>query len=416
MKSIWKGVGVASGLALTLAACSDGGGGSSGDVQIEFQTDIASDNEQLERIREITEDFEAENEGISVEVLATTGDYEADMKVLMASDDLPDLFMTHGWSLERYGPFLEPLDDREWAENFNPALDAAMRSDDDEFYALPINTDISGVVYNKTVVEEAGIDVTELTTWDDFNDALAKLAQDGDITPLASSGKDEWLTGNVADFIASGAFDDATLERFDNGEFAGDEYGKILELVEEWRDNDYINPDYSSISEDEIVQSFAQDETAFLITQNGVVNQVYEYNPDAEMGFMPVPAFDGEAFLVGGEGQAIGIAENSEVKDEALEYLDYIAQPENLKILAAGVNGPPGLDNVDIDLGELEDSYEQFDNEDEYPLWPYFDRVHLPNGMWDTMITTTESIFTGQGTVESSIDQLTKDYDSLYDQ
>lgn len=437
MKKLWKGIAAAGASALMLAACSGGGSGAEetpdssqendgqesdegqgggGDLQgtIEFQTDIASDNSMLELFRDMAEEFEAANDGTSVTVSPNTADYEADMKVLMAGGGLPDLFMTHGWSLLRYGQFLEPLNDRDWAEHFNPALDAAMKDDEGNFFALPINTDIAGIVYNKTVVEDAGVDVTELNDWDDFNEALAKIDDSG-AQPLASSGKDAWLTGNVADFVVSGVTDEAALERFQSGTFDADAYRPVLELVEGWVDDGFVNPDYTSVSEDEIVQLFAQDKLGFLITQNGVVNRIFEYNPDAQMGFMPIPSFTGEPFLVGGEGMAIGVAQDSEAKDVALAFLDFLAQPENMEKLASHVNGPPGLLNATSDLGELEDSYDQFANED-YPLWPYFDRVYLPNGMWDTMITTTESIFTGQGTVDQALTQMENDYDSLFDQ
>src|SRR5699024_1106721 len=115
-------------------------------------------------------------------------------------------------------------------------------------------------------------------------------------------------------------------------------------------------PDYTSVSEDELVQLFAQDSLGFLITQNGVVNKIFEYNPDAKMGFMPIPSFDGEPFLVGGEGMAIGASKDSDNKEAALAFLDFLAQPENLSELASFVSGPPGLLHTTSDLGEMADS------------------------------------------------------------
>ncbi len=44
--------------------------------------------------------------------------------------------MTHGWSVGRYSEFLEPLNERSWAENLNPALDSVMLDSDGTLYAF----------------------------------------------------------------------------------------------------------------------------------------------------------------------------------------------------------------------------------------------------------------------------------------
>lgn len=51
---------------------------------------------------EIIEAFMAENPGVNVEIQTNTTDYENLMKAKMAANELPDVFMTHGWSLIRY--------------------------------------------------------------------------------------------------------------------------------------------------------------------------------------------------------------------------------------------------------------------------------------------------------------------------
>ena len=47
------------------------------------------------------------------------------------------------------------------------------------------------------------------------------------------------------------------------------------------------------------------------------------------------------------------------------------------------------------------------------PLVPYFDRVYLPNGMWNTMVTTTDSVITGQTSGEKAVQQMGSDFSSL---
>ena len=125
------------------------------------------------------------------------------------------------------------------------------------------------------------------------------------------------------------------------------------------------------------------------------------------------PSENGEPFLVGGEGRAYGVSKTSPNKEQALDYLAYLAEPDNLSELAGAVGGIPGLTNATSDLGILTASYDTFVKPGELPLQPYFDRVYLPNGIWDTMVTTTDGVITGQMTPADAVKQMKSSYDSL---
>lgn len=400
--------------ALALSACSphasDEPGGDA--VTLEMQTNFGATDPSLEVLQEITDAYEADNPDVKVELVPSTDTYEADIKVRLASDDKPDIWATHGWSLLRYAEFLEPLNDQPWAENFNEALAPAMQADDGTFYALPIETDVAGIVYNRTVLEDAGIDVTTLTDWDAFAEALQTL-KDAGVNPLASSGKDNWFAGNIADFMGSGDFSDAAYEGFLNGEFDEAGYTAMLGHVDGWRESGYLNPDYSSATTDDLGRGLAEGTTGFVFVQNYLVATALGFNPDADLGYMPIPSESGDPFLVGGEGRAYGVAADSPNKEQALDYLAYLAEPENLSELASSIGGIPGLTNAESDLGILTASYEQFVEPGEIPLKPYFDRVYLPNGIWDTMVTTTDGVLTGQMSPEDATAQMKSSYDSL---
>ena len=410
-----------------LAACSPsdgtGDGGTSGgndsgggNVELEFQTGLAVDSDILVALTEITDAFYAENPDITIDLVPRSNTYESDITVRLAAGDAPDLWATHGWSLLRYSEFLEPLQDEPWAQYVNPALDEAMRNSDGEFFAYPADTDIAGIVYNVDVLSDAGIDPASLTTWDAFNDALATLKEDG-ITPITASGKDNWFAGNLADWMLSGAYTDDQQQQLVDGTFVEDGYATVLDQFAQWREAGLFNVDYSSATTDDIAQALGTGTTGFVFIQNSLTTNALQFNPDANLGFMPVPSFVGDTgYLIGGEGQAFGISSDAVDVDAAKAYLAFLAEPENTTALAAAAGNAPGLTNATADLGHLQSSYDEFVAPGDFPLVPYFDRVYLPNGMWNTVVTTADSLITGQSDVDSAISQLQTDFDSLYGQ
>jgi raffinose/stachyose/melibiose transport system substrate-binding protein len=416
MRSLWKAAAALTAIGLVLTGCSAGGsGGSGGAAKLEFQTGLATSDPILKTLTTMTKKFESTHKDVSINLVPMTNTYEADMKVRLASGDIPDIWATHGWSLLRYSEFLEPLNKRSWAKNFNSALAPAMKNKDGKFFALPADTDVAGIVYNKKVLADAGIDAARLTTWGEFSAAAAKLKAAG-ITPISASGKDSWFAGNIADFIASGAFSKAELAGLLKGDFASSGYTKVLDLVRDWQKQGYFNADFSSATADDLARSLAQGKTAFIFVQNYIVASALGFVPDAELGYFPIPGVTGDPYLVGGEGHAYGVSKTSKHKEQALEYIDFLAAPGNLGKLAGAIGGIPGLTNATSDLGVLKSSYEKFVKSGTFRLEPYFDRVYLPNGMWDTMVTTTSGAVTGQSGVADAVGQVKKQFGTLYGQ
>ncbi|PJJ72087.1 raffinose/stachyose/melibiose transport system substrate-binding protein [Diaminobutyricimonas aerilata] len=399
--------------ALMLSSCA-GGASDSGKVTLEFQTAQAADSPLLAVLTEITEQFESENPGVDIDLKTGGNDYESQIKVRLAARNPPDIWATHGWSLLRYGQFLAPLQDEPWAEHFNPALAPVMKNDDGEFFALPVDTAVSGLIVNETVLERAGLSADDITDWDSFLAAAEAVAATGAV-PLTLAGSKDGSAGNVVDWLAPGAFDEDQLASFEKGEFDADGYEKILAVLETFRSKGWINPDYSSATGDDMARSLAQDRAAFALSSNVLVTQALSYAPGARLAFVPVPAMNGtESYLIGGENTAFGAARDGDHLDEAKEYLAYLAQPENDAALAQATGSIPGLTNVEADLGVLQPSYEKWVEPGTVPLRPFFDRAYLPNGMWNTVVTTADSVIAGQSSPADSTKKVADDFATLY--
>ncbi|MCI1787620.1 MAG: ABC transporter substrate-binding protein [Actinomyces sp.] len=407
-------------LALALTGCSEGGqsgeSGASGDA-LDVYLNMTTGSAQYAAIQDLAQAFEDQT-GTPVNITIDSSNFENNMKVRMAAGNLPDVWTTHGWSVLRYGPFLEPLTDRPWAQYVNKGLDESMRDDSGTLYALPIDYTVTGVLTNFDVLDEAGVDPGSIATWDDFDTALAKIKAIGK-TPLVSSGKDSGPAGDLANVIAANAFTDDQLEEFTNGTFDTDAYQKgVLDRIGGWAQQGYFSADYVSASIDDMSKQLATGEAAFAGGQPSLLATSLTYNPDANVGFIPFPSNGSSGqYLVGGEGMAaFGVWKDSPRKDDALAFLDFLAEPDNASVLLKAYGSYSGLTNVSIDLGTLQPSYDQWVAPAELPTKPFFDRVYLPNGMWSTMVSSTDAVISQQASPAEGTKQMADQYATLFGQ
>lgn len=399
-----------------LSAC--GGSTAGSGIELDFITGQASGSAQLKAFEQVTEAFEEQHPGVTINLLSGTGSLEKDIKVRLAAKNPPDLWNTHGWSRDRYSGFLEPLQNRSWADSVQSMADDAIKEDDGTFYALPIDIQTAGVLYNGDVLKAAGIDPTSLNTWNDFTEACAKVVANG-ATCVAAAGKEQGSAGNLADYILPGFYDDAQKAQLTAGEFVDDPYERAMTMVAGWTSKGYFNKDYSSATLDDVARLIAQDKAAFFFYGNTQAQLISSYNPDVNLGVMPVPVpkFSSQnPYFSVGEHIAVGVSKTSKHKDVALEYVDFLAQSDNMATLSAVTNNEPGLTGVQADLGILQDSYAYWVDERSAAMVPYFDRIYMPNGMWYNLCKTTDALINGQASAAKTTSQMNALFVSLYRQ
>lgn len=400
-------------LTATLSACS-ASGSASGGTTLEFQTAQSADSPLLAVLQKETKAFERAHPGVTIDLKTGGNDYESQMKVRLAANNPPDLWATHGWSRDRYSSFLAPLQGESWAKDFNPVLDAAMKNSKGQFFAFPVDTAVAGLIVNETVLQKADVDPASLTDWDAFMQASRKVADSGAV-PLTLAGSKDGSAGNVVDWLAPGAFSDSELAAMKKGSFQKAGYEKVLDVLEQFRSQHWINPDYSSATGDDMARALAEDRAAFALSSNSLITQAQQYNPDAKLQFIPVPAINGtSSYLIGGENTAFGAAKNGKHLDVAKQYLAFLAKPAVDAKLAESTGSLPGLTDVDSDLGSLKPSYEQWVTPGKVELRPYFDRVYLPNGMWNTVVTTADAVVAGQSSPSESVAKTASDFSTLF--
>jgi raffinose/stachyose/melibiose transport system substrate-binding protein len=370
---------------------------------------------------EITRDYAASHPGINFEVVYYP-DYEVTMKTKMAANDLPDLWSTHGWSVARYSEYLERLNNESWASKINPKIKPIVADSNGTIYVLPFNVESQGIVMNRDVLDQAGVDPFSIKTWDDFKAACEKIKAIGRIPlDIAGGASDDWTVGTIYDTVAQSYLVANDRNNYRNalldGSFDWENWRPVAMFLLEFRDKGYLNPDYTQGTYENQAVRLANGQAAFVFSSNGIITQVRLLNPEGRFGFIPVPSAspDDTPTLITGERFTLGVWKNGPHKAEALKFLEYCSTPEIINRIATLDVTETGLIGAGYE-SDTRDLKEYFDRLTNIRGFPYFDRAYLPSGMWDALCKTASGLLANTMTMDQALARLRNDYRDLRSQ
>ncbi len=412
MKYKWWAPYILACFALLLAGCSSGASGDT--TTLTFFSTVTTDNDK-KAMSEAIAAFEEKNPNIDIEENFPGGGYEDMLRVKMAANDMPDLFDTHGWSKERYGEYVADLKDMDWVDNLDPALDNILKDELGKVYAYPVNQAKDGINYNANLLKEYGIEPP--ATFDEFMEALYQIKEKskGEVTPLWINGSDKSAFGQYFDQFATPLLvtdkENNYEEELLDGSFDWSNYTYLPEKLKEMNENGLLNEDVLTAQIQDQAQLMAQGKIGFTFGGGYLGPAVKELNPEVQVGVIPMPPIHegDEPSWIGGERHTVAIWKDSENKEAAKKFIDFLAQPDIAKKIAEGTSLPAGLANVEAD-NYYADYYSDFEGVE---VQPYFDRIYLPSGMWDVMGATGQELISGSKTPEQVSEKMGKEYTRL---
>ena len=402
-------------LVLITALCSVFASGQAEDdgvVTLEFA--IKETGSTLEAYEAIVDSFNSSRDDVQVEIVSYGKDYQSLMKTKMAANDLPDLFTTHGWAVALYGDYLEPLNDRAWTEHLIPEIKSTVTDYDGNIVALPMDIDITGLICNDDVLAASGIESRPVTL-DEFLEDCEKIKEAG-YTPIHIAGKD---SSDVAGLFSRISLSILTMSKTQNyaeelldGTFDWTKYDEVGQFVLNLVDKGYTNVDYLTADKSGTYRGLAQNKVAFAFQSNLTIAEVKKLNPDANVSMMEIPGYTegDDSFLISGERDAVGVWKDSEHLDAALEFIDYLAKPENVLLVAEAYSLPPSMDNAEVTDPGIRAILDQIIGT---TVTNHFDRQYLPDGMWNTLKVYSTSVLSGESTVSEGSELMAQDYARL---
>jgi raffinose/stachyose/melibiose transport system substrate-binding protein len=384
------------------------------DITITFMTNVVG--EKAAALEEAIKGFEAET-GYTVEFSAPGSDYENLMKVRIGSNELPDVFTTHGWSVARYGEYLTPVNSMSFFSSIDPQILPAITASSGDVYVLPIDVDIAGMVYNTEVLDAAGVKVEDIRTWEDFGKACEALKAKG-YEAIHMGGKDSWPIGQFFDWVAPSFYvtDDSNNQRdaLKAGTFDAEVWKSIAGLMDSWNKAGYFNKDVLTADYNADMEALANGEAAFCFYGNYAVSDAKAVNANAKIGMMPIPSNSSsdEPSLISGEDIAVGIWKDTKYPQQAQQLLEYLARPEITSAIATAAGNKSGLTTAASNIGDIQTYMDKYSTVETYP---YFDREYLPSGLWDVMCETGAEILNGsEGSVDSAADTILNTFNDKF--
>lgn len=298
------------------------------------QDDVASDElngeinfvsnrtDKSNELNKLIEEFEKIHPNVHIN-LELIGDVEEILERKAAVGDLPDVTLIPA-TIEKkeFSKYFLPIDDLGFNEDNVYNYISGVGSDN-LLYSINTSTVWNGVIYNKQIFRELGIN--ELPKSEvEFFDVCRKI-KDNNIVPVALNYRQSWVMNMWIDTVPY-LYDynmDYKLIRESKDVLSKDgEVYKALNFAKNiynygYCENDILNYDWSQCKEDII-----NGKTAMIIWNSDFINQLVDLGMDKnDLGMFPIP----ETNLIKMNGDyRMGISKNTKYPDVAKEFFKFL--------------------------------------------------------------------------------------------
>ncbi|MGH2316353.1 ABC transporter substrate-binding protein [Planococcus sp. SE5232] len=396
-------------LSTLLAACNSGeeqSANADGKVEIDFFHRWPNEPRKSfydEKVKEYME----QNPDVHINVDYVLNDaYKEKVRVLVSSDELPDIFTAWSDSFaenlvssERIMPLNEVIqEDEEWSSKIIDSQFGGFTFDDTT-YGVPFTVDGKAFFYNKAAFEENNIEIPK--TYDELIAALDKLQSAGYEQPLVEGLTNTWAISHYLGTIFERVVDPAVLEKDYNeetAEFTDQGYIQGLEMFEEL--TGYMGDVSTAIDHEAARNMFAAGEVPVLYMQFAEIKMVEEAG-DVEFGFFDFPEVEGAAgdpTALTGAPEGWMVSKNA--PEETIDFLKFLTSEETAAEFTKtdgqlnAIEGAVTEENVNPTSLE---AYELITNASSTAPW--FDNAVNIN-VADVFMRGGQSLATGQATPE----------------
>ena len=304
-------------------------------------------------VQDLAKEFESET-GIKIDFqISPDAQWRDLLKVKLDSGEATDIFCADADPLNlvtRVNPekYCFDLSNEEWIsridENVLPSI-----SHNDKVYGITFpGKKMYFYVYNKEIFEK--LNLQPPTNYEEFKN-VCQVILDSGTTPIFEATQNGWH--QVLPLFETGAMYQEKhpdlYEKLNNNEMDLNDIPELLTIIQqlnECAELGYFGTDFLSNSVENAKEAIATEKAAMFISESAWRNEVKADFPDFDtekLGIFIQPWGDSQSIGVNPASNAYFINSNSQYVDEARQFFDFLAKPENLQ---RRLDGQPGLSEV----------------------------------------------------------------------
>lgn len=256
-------------------------------------------------------------------------DYEQQIQERIAQNNYGDvLFIPASMDSNGVLNYLEPLGEVDiLSQKYNFVDNAYVLKS--QVYSLPSCAYMKGIVYNEEVFHEAGI--TQMPrSMDEFISDLELIKERTDAIPFYTCYNLDWTINDWSFFPFIEMTGDADFKGFKfvyakNPFLEGGNYYSAYKLLYDIVNSGLCEEESNLSDWGEICQKINDGEIASVVVGSWALSQVKAFGESDSIGFMPFPnEINGKQYVTIGLDYGYSISRNSEHKDEARKFIDYM--------------------------------------------------------------------------------------------
>lgn len=228
-------------------------------------------------------------------------------------------------------------------------------------YMIPVVNFAYPLFVNTDILEEAGVEEIP-TTWSEFLDACDKITTNTDKAAYAIPLSTEAPNGIQNQFSswlwASGGnlLQDGKPALTDN-----DKLAQLVDMVKTMKDKGYLADGAEAMKEQDMVNEFENGRLAFMVDGISHLTTIKTESPDLNFTFAKMPVMDDYSDKSGMDvaNWGIGIADNCENKEAAMQFVEYLMSPEVNAKLAQLANAFPGNSTAEPDYSSNDELFQK---------------------------------------------------------
>lgn len=228
-------------------------------------------------------------------------------------------------------------------------------------YMIPVVNFAYPLFVNTDILEEAGVEEIP-TTWTEFLDACDKITTNTDKAAYAIPLSTEAPNGIQNQFTswlwASGGnlLQDGKPALTDN-----DKLAQLVDMVKTMKDKGYLSDGAEAMKEQDMVNEFENGRLAFMVDGISHLTTIKTESPDLNFTFAKMPVMDDYTDKSGMDvaNWGIGIADNCENKEAAMQFVEYLMSPEVNAKLAQLANAFPGNSTAEPDYSSNDELFQK---------------------------------------------------------